>query len=106
MLTKFRTIRFTRYGSLRPMIAMAVMQLGPVARRAMKSKRSCTMCVVPWGKEAEGRDSAMKCESVVAAIIRASVVLPVPGGPQKIMECVRPCTIAWRNGFPSASRCS
>jgi hypothetical protein len=34
-------------------------------------------------------DNAMKCDSVVAAIILASVVLPVPGGPQKIIECHR-----------------
>ena len=50
-------------------------------------------------------DSAMKCESVVRAISRASVVFPVPGGPQKTIECARPCSMARSSGLPSSSRC-
>ena len=33
---------------------------------------------------------------------RASVVLPVPGGPQRISECSWPRSSAWRSGLPGA----
>ena len=36
---------------------------------------------------------------------RASVVLPVPGGPHKIIECGRPDSSARRKGAPVPSRC-
>src|SRR5690606_35161767 len=39
-----------------------------------------------------------------SAIKRASVVLPTPGGPQKIMECGRPDSKATRRGLPAPSR--
>ena len=44
--------------------------------------------------------------SLTSATRRASVVLPVPGGPQKIKEWSRPDSIITRSGFPSRSRCS
>ena len=37
---------------------------------------------------------------------RASVVLPVPGGPCRIIENGRPCSIATRSDEPSPSTCS
>ena len=39
------------------------------------------------------------------AIIRASVVFPVPGGPQKIKLTGSPCTTIWRNSSPLPSNC-
>ena len=44
-----------------------------------------------------------KALDVVVATSRASVVLPVPGGPQKIMDPGTPRSIASRNGRPGAS---
>src|SRR3954471_17474426 len=44
--------------------------------------------------------------SVELATRCASVVLPLPGGPQKIIEPGVPRSIASRNGFPIPSRCS
>jgi len=41
---------------------------------------------------------------VVSAMIRASVVLPVPGGPQRMIDCSRSRSIASRSGLPGASR--
>ena len=43
---------------------------------------------------------------VRSAIRRASVVLPVPGGPQKIIDCSRSRSIASRSGAPGASSAS
>ncbi len=50
-------------------------------------------------------DMAMNCASKASAISRASVVLPVPGGPQRIIECSRPDSKATRSGLPGPSRC-
>ena len=50
-------------------------------------------------------DSARNSESQVFATRRASVVLPVPGGPHRIIECrLRPSSKR-RSGLPGASRC-
>ena len=48
---------------------------------------------------------AMNWASKASAISRASVVLPVPGGPQRIIECSRPDSKATRSGLPGPSRC-
>ena len=40
------------------------------------------------------------------AMSRASVVFPLPGGPQSRIDPVSPRSIASRSGFPSASRCA
>ncbi len=40
-----------------------------------------------------------------SAISRASVVLPTPGGPHRIIECGLPDAKATASGFPGASRC-
>ena len=50
--------------------------------------------------------NAMKCARVVAAITRASVVLPVPGGPHRMIDRRRSCSIASRSGRPGASSAS
>ena len=59
----------------------------------MRSRASATfsrMSLTP----ASTAETLMKAASVCAAIIRASVVLPVPGGPQKTIECSRSCVSA------------
>src|SRR5581483_10569232 len=43
---------------------------------------------------------------VRSAMIRASVVLPVPGGPHRMIDCSRSRSIASRSGLPGASRSS
>ena len=40
-----------------------------------------------------------------SAISRASVVLPTPGGPHRIIECGLPAANATASGLPGASRC-
>ena len=49
-------------------------------------------------------EMAMNCASNASAIRRASVVLPVPGGPHRIIECSRPDSKATRSGLPGPSR--
>src|SRR5690606_30775425 len=51
-------------------------------------------------------ENGTKCRSVVAAIRRARVVLPVPGGPQKMLLPTSPRRIASPSGLPGASRCA
>jgi len=46
-----------------------------------------------------------KGASTLVAIILASVVLPTPGGPQKIHEEILPASIIRRRGCPSPMRC-
>ena len=46
------------------------------------------------------RGERMNSASARRAISRASVVLPVPGGPQRISECSCPRSSAWRSGLP------
>src|SRR5262249_33862457 len=50
-------------------------------------------------------DSAMNSASKESAMSLASVVLPTPGGPQRIIECGLPASKARRNGLPGPSRC-
>ena len=47
----------------------------------------------------------MNCASNACAISRAMVVLPVPGGPQRMQLCGCPDSNASRSGMPSPSRC-
>ncbi len=51
-------------------------------------------------------DSGTNALVVASAISRASVVLPVPGGPQKMTDESRSASISRRSGRPSPSRCS
>ena len=50
-------------------------------------------------------EKSMNAARVLPAMMRASVVLPTPGGPQKIMELMRSLSIRRRSTFPSPSRC-
>ena len=47
---------------------------------------------------------AMKWARVTVAIRRATVVLPLPGGPQRMIDCRASRSMAARNGRPGASR--
>ncbi len=47
---------------------------------------------------------AMNCAPNARASSRASVVLPTPGGPQKIIECGLPAASATASGLPSPRR--
>src|SRR5688500_14005638 len=49
-------------------------------------------------------DKAMNSASNAAAISRANVVLPVPGGPHSIIECSFPDSNARRKGLPGPSK--
>src|SRR5437867_11888439 len=50
-------------------------------------------------------ESAINCASNASAMRRASVVLPTPGGPHRIIECGLPDSNARRKGLPGPSRC-
>ncbi|CKU17266.1 Uncharacterised protein [Mycobacterium tuberculosis] len=45
------------------------------------------------------------CASKASAMSRAMVVLPVPGGPQRMHECGWPDSNAMRSDMPGPSRC-
>ena len=49
-------------------------------------------------------EKSMKLALVLPAIMRASVVLPTPGGPQNIIEPILSLSISLRNTFPSPRR--
>jgi hypothetical protein len=49
-------------------------------------------------------EMAMKSASKASAISRASVVLPTPGGPQRIMLCSCPDWKAIASGFPGTEQ--
>ena len=51
-------------------------------------------------------ENSMKVALVVSAMILARVVLPTPGGPQKIIELASSCSICTRSGLPGPTRCS
>ena len=49
-------------------------------------------------------DASSKAAREFTASSRASVVLPVPGGPYRIIECGRPSSIAVRSAEPRAEQ--
>ena len=51
-------------------------------------------------------ENSINVACVSAAMILARVVLPVPGGPQKIIEVGSSCAMASESGLPGPSRCS
>ena len=53
----------------------------------------------------ETAESSSNADCVLAATMRASVVLPVPGGPKKIDEDTRSSSIARRSAAPSPTSC-
>src|SRR5262249_42466453 len=63
---------------------------------------TCRISLMPEVTALKGTNS----DAVRRAIICASVVLPVPGGPQKTIEVRRSSSIRRRRSLPLASRCS
>src|SRR6266851_5360408 len=63
---------------------------------------TCLISLIPESTA----ENSMKLACVRCAMIFASVVFPVPGGPQKIIETASSLSMASRSGLPGASRCS
>ena len=74
--------------------------LAPSRSRASASTRRTS------GMPTDTAESSSKWDRVVWATIRASVVLPVPGGPKKIIEPIRSSAIALRSAWPSPTTSS
>ena len=75
------------------------------ARAEVRAFSASTMtCLISLMPERTA-ENWMKVARVVSAMILARVVLPTPGGPQKIMEAVSSRSICTRSGLPGASRC-
>jgi hypothetical protein len=53
----------------------------------------------------DAADDGGELDEVVSATILARVVLPTPGGPQKIMELESSRSIWTRRGLPGPTRC-
>ena len=66
---------------------------------------SAITCLISLMPESTAENS-MKSALVTRAIIFASVVLPTPGGPQKMIEPGSSRSICSRSGLPGPSRCS
>ena len=62
-------------------------------------------CIAAIEPSASTADSTMNFELTAPATRRASVVLPTPGGPHRIIECSCPLSSASRSGQPCASTC-
>src|SRR6202011_224492 len=74
----------------------------PYWRARSASLMTCLISLMP----ARTAENSMKSALVMRAMILARVVLPVPGGPQKIIDVGSSCSICTRNGFPGPTRCS
>src|SRR5690242_8931274 len=76
--------------------------LRPNCSRASSARATASrMSLTP----ASTAEIATKSALNASAIRRASVVLPTPGGPHRIIECGLPAANATASGLPGASRC-
>ncbi|MOA05971.1 hypothetical protein D3C78_1255850 [compost metagenome] len=73
----------------------------PMARFCWACSIAARMSLTPENTA----DNAMNSHLKAVAVRRAKVVLPTPGGPQKIIECGFPDWNARRSGLPSPSKC-
>ena len=80
--------------------SMKTMVRVPYWRARSASAMTCLISFIPVSTAENSRNSAF----VMCAMILASVVLPVPGGPQKMSEPVSSRSIWVRSGFPGAIR--
>ena len=64
---------------------------------AITRRRSATLLSTPLRRS--------KREAVALAMISASVVFPVPGGPKRMIEEIRSASIARRSNFPAPRMC-
>src|SRR5206468_2134294 len=78
-----------------------MVRLPPRARSASASATTWRISLTPASTAEKGTKRA----PATWAMRKASVVLPVPGGPQRIMECRRPSSSARRRTFPGPIRC-
>src|SRR5438132_12461372 len=72
--------------------------------RASSASAACTASRISFTPE-NTAEIAMNSASKAVAMRRAIVVLPDPGGPQRIMECGLPDSKARRSGLPGPRRC-
>ena len=77
-----------------------------VRRPVFCSSRACATTLRKSATPALTAESATKWPPVAAATISASVVFPVPGGPQRIIEGTESLSIARRSARPGPTRCS
>ena len=83
--------------------SMKTMVRRPVARRIRSASLiTSRISLMPASTALKETNRAL----VVSAMMRASVVLPVPGGPQRMIDCSRSRSIASRSGLPGASSSS
>ncbi|PSK62210.1 hypothetical protein B0E53_05889 [Micromonospora sp. MH33] len=76
---------------------------GPPARRC---RRAVSITARTSFTPAVSADMATKRRSVARATRWAMVVLPLPGGPQRITDIGAAASTSWRSGAPGASRWS
>src|SRR5216684_434923 len=81
---------------------MKTMVRVPYCRARSASAITCLISLIP----ASTAENSMNSALVMRAMICASVVLPVPGGPQKIREPRSSRSIWVRSGLPGPTRCS
>ena len=72
-------------------------------RRARSASASAITCRISF-TPASTAEKVTKRAPTTWAMSSASVVLPVPGGPQRIMEWSRPASSDWRNTLPGPMR--
>ena len=76
-----------------------------VWRPACRLRSACSIAERISFTPEKTADSAMNSCPKAFAVSRASVVLPTPGGPQRIIECGCPDSNASRSGLSGPSRC-
>src|ERR1700676_1139999 len=81
---------------------MKTMVRVPYCRARSASAMTCLISLIP----ASTAENSMNSALVMRAMIFASVVLPVPGGPQKIRDPVSSRSICVCSGFPGPIKCS
>src|SRR5216684_1340099 len=74
----------------------------PYCRAFSASSMTCLISLIPESTAENSMNSAL----VMWAMIWARVVLPTPGGPQKMIDPGSSRSICRRNGFPGARMCS
>ncbi len=72
----------------------------PAAAAARLRRRHDLLDLLDAGEH--GAERARSAPAVISAMMRASVVLPVPGGPHRMIDCSRSRSIASRSGRPGA----
>ena len=79
-----------------------------IVRSPLVERRCCARSITSRtsARPAFTAEASSNAAWAFTASRRASVVLPVPGGPYRIIECGLPSSIAVRSAAPRPSRCS